>query len=335
MELKRVSENSPPCRPLIFGETLVDELPSGPRPGGAPLNVARHLQAFGARPLLVTRIGADSAGESLFAAMRRWRLDTSGVQTDSILPTGRAVVTLAAGSATFEIPAPAAFDAIDADSAARAASAGETRTIVYGTLAIREPTSRMALAAILESAPGAERVVDLNLRPPWDSRVLASLALDLGDVARLSTDELRAVSMVSRRAEDSESLARRLLKRRVLRSVIVTSGASGSFRIDADGGLTRVEGSPISGAFVDSVGAGDAFTAVCVLGLLRGWQQKVSMAFADAFARAICTVAGALPASEDFYEPFCRSFPRGSGDLNDEPMRLETIFGPNSKGPPV
>lgn len=76
---------------------------------------------------------------------------------------------------------------------------------------------------------------------------------------------------------------------------------SGAFRIDAEGGLTRIEGSPIDGAFVDSVGAGDAFTAVFVLGLLRGWSQKVSMVFADAFARVICTVPGALPGSDDFY----------------------------------
>jgi fructokinase len=55
---------------------------------------------------------------------------------------------------------------------------------------------------------------------------------------------------------------------------------------------------------VDTVGAGDAFTAVFLFGSLRGWPEATLLERADAFARAICGIRGAVPVEEDFYAPF-------------------------------
>jgi fructokinase len=47
----------------VFGEALVDQFPDRVVMGGAPFNVARHLAGLGFSPLMITRIGADPAGE--------------------------------------------------------------------------------------------------------------------------------------------------------------------------------------------------------------------------------------------------------------------------------
>ena len=79
----------------IFGEVLFDHFPDGRRVlGGAPFNVAWHLQAFGLRPLVITRVGADDDGAQVLQAMEAWGMDTTGVQVDEVNPTGSVRVEL-------------------------------------------------------------------------------------------------------------------------------------------------------------------------------------------------------------------------------------------------
>ena len=76
-------------RARIFGEVLFDHFPNGTRVlGGAPFNVAWHLQAFGQAPLLCSRIGNDPDGASITAAMREWDMDTRELQLDPVASAG-------------------------------------------------------------------------------------------------------------------------------------------------------------------------------------------------------------------------------------------------------
>ena len=106
--------------PIVVGEVLFDEMPDGVRVlGGAPFNVAWHLAAFGLRPLMISRVGADDAGDEVLAAMESWGMDTSGVQRDPVHPTGKVRVELDAGEPTFEILPGQAYDHVDGDRAVR------------------------------------------------------------------------------------------------------------------------------------------------------------------------------------------------------------------------
>jgi fructokinase len=62
---------------------------------------------------------------------------------------------------------------------------------------------------------------------------------------------------------------------------------------------------------VDTVGAGDAFSAVMIHGLRRGWRLATALDRALAFAAAICGQRGATVAEPDFYAPFLEAWHDG------------------------
>jgi fructokinase len=92
------------------------------------------------------------------------------------------------------------------------------------------------------------------------------------------------------------------MQRYSLRGVLITRGAGGAWWLD-DSSLIAVSSTPITD-IRDTVGAGDAFSAVFILGLLQGWALPVTLRRAHDFAGAICQVRGAVPEYRDFYDPF-------------------------------
>ena len=133
----------PPC---FFGEILFDVFPDGHEVlGGAPFNVAWHLQGFGLAPLLISRVGADVAGERIRAAMAAWGMRLDGLQTDPEHPTGRVTVSLRDGEPSFEIVTDSAWDFIAADELPDLTPA----LVYHGSLALRHPVSAAALEALL------------------------------------------------------------------------------------------------------------------------------------------------------------------------------------------
>ena len=282
----------------VFGETLVDEFPDRSVLGGAPFNVAYHLKQLGIEPLLVTRVGRDDNGDRLLDAMRKAGMDTRGVQRDAALPTGRVRVTFGAEGHRFEIVENQAYDAIDSVEATALVRTVSPRLAYFGTLAQRSEKSRVALDAML-SATDCPRWLDINLRAPFDGTDVILGSLDLADDLKLNDDELGIVAeRLDLPGTDPERHAAELIRRFDLRCVTVTCGARGAWSLDAGEYHARVEGRPLDGPLVDTVGAGDGFAAVSILGLLRNWPQQDILERADAFARALCLLRGAIPGEE-------------------------------------
>ncbi len=86
-------ETSSQQRPIIFGEVLYDTFPDDAAVlGGAPFNVAWHLQGFGLQPLFISRVGTDELGAQVIADMQAWGMDLRGVQRDSISSPTRPMI---------------------------------------------------------------------------------------------------------------------------------------------------------------------------------------------------------------------------------------------------
>jgi fructokinase len=291
-----------PAATVLFGEALVDDFGAAQVVGGAPFNVARHLAAFGEPQLMITRIGNDPAGELVRAELARFGMAQAGMQLDPQAPTGRAVVEMHAGGHRFHILPHQAYDAIDSGEALDALDGVHPSMLYFGTLAQREPVSRAALHA-LAAACDATRFLDLNLREGQVTERCVSESLAMADTAKVNEEELGTLV-----ASYAPHLARRpmeeacleLMARFDLQAMLVTLGERGAAYFGRDG-ASVIEGSGPPVEVVDTVGAGDAFAAVFLLARARGWAPAVTLARANAFAGAICSVAGAVPADPGFY----------------------------------
>jgi fructokinase len=290
-------------RTLLFGELLVDAFPDARVPGGAPFNVARHLRAFGLQPLLLSRVGEDAEGEELLQAMRRFGMDASGVQRDAEHPSGRVLIRMEDGRHEFEIVAGQAYDCIDAEPARRAALAYRPGLIYFGTLAQRAPSSKEALRALLRESTGM-RMADINLRTPWFNLKILRDTLEVCDILKLNAHEMDILAeLFELPGKRPRECAKHLLDRFSLQKILLTDGPAGAWSLNADHAEAEAAGRPLTGT-VDTVGAGDAFAAVSILGIALGWPDALALERADRFARAVCGIRGATPEDERFYEPF-------------------------------
>ena len=291
-------------RPLVYGEVLFDRFAEeGAVLGGAPFNVAWHLQGFGLKPLFISRIGEDELGGTVLREMRSWGMDTGGIQRDSRHPTGVVQVNLEEGEPRFEILPRQAYDFIQAPAALEYVD-GEGLSLMYqGTLAARHPESRAALKD-LTARLKLPIFMDVNLRPPWWDKNRVDGCLQAARWVKMNEDELALLTGLGTTtgAEDAEKAAAAFLKTKKLAMLVVTLGSRGAFLLQGDRKF-RQPAAPVS-QVVDSVGAGDAFSAVCILGLTLGWDPGLTLGRSLEFASRIVEQRGATGRDPGLYENF-------------------------------
>lgn len=284
--------------PVVFGEVLFDCFPDDQVVlGGAPFNVAWHLQAFGAAPLMISRVGNDALGRNIRQAMEGWSMALRGLQLDSQHPTGTVDVSFDAGEPSYNIVDQRAYDFIDATLLPPLPASG---VLYHGSLALRNPVSRCALEALCRDSDLAV-FIDVNLRAPWWQREAVLAMLQQARWAKLNVDELACLCPEE---SDLEARARYLLARYELEWLVVTLGGAGAraFMATADTlSIAPVQSTPVT----DTVGAGDAFASVLLLGLLREWPMQQTLQRAQSFASAIVGVRGATVSDAGFYQRIC------------------------------
>jgi fructokinase len=288
-------------RPYIFGEVLFDQFPDGNRVlGGAPFNVAWHLQAFSQAPQFISRVGKDPEGNLVRKAMTEWGLTTHYLQTDPTRPTGRVAVTFADGEPAYDIVPDCAYDHIEP------VLPTGCKLLYHGSLVARSITSAQSLKRLRAVKPQTV-FIDVNLRNPWWQPGILQELLGGADWVKLSSGELAVLSD----AATSPETGHKFLQRYGLQGLIITKGSEGAELLLADG--ERLQVAPMLDIeVVDTVGAGDAFAAVMLLGLLREWPARLALQRAQQFASAIVGRQGATVAELEFYRPFSQQW-----QLND------------------
>ncbi|MBW8846054.1 MAG: fructokinase [Burkholderiales bacterium] len=280
---------------LVLGEALVDEFRDGAVAGGAPFNVARSLAALGVPVRFVSRIGADdAAGRLVLDSAARFGLAVDDIQRDANHATGRVSVHEDAGGHRFEIHADAAWDHLEAPATAQAG------ILYFGSLAQRHPVSRAAIRAVAKrmNPSSGPRLLDLNLRPGTDTPELAAEALMLADWVKLNEDELGCLLAWF------EPTLPALMARFALQGLVVTRGAAGYALHGEQGQLLAAGEGVAQPALVDSVGAGDGFTAVLLAGLSLGRDLAATLRLANRYAAMICGVRGPLPSDPAALAPW-------------------------------
>jgi fructokinase len=238
-------------------------------------------------------VGGDDLGRRALAEFTARGVDVAAVAVLSE-PTGRVDVTVdAAGHASYVFAPDCAWDNVSwSDSLERLTAA--TTAVCFGTLSSRGATSRATIRRFIAAVPSpALRILDINLRPPFWSPEIVRDSLPLANIVKCNDDELPVVAEILGLTGSPEAILRQLVDRHALRLAALTRGAKGSLLITADGSASDLPGTPVE--VIDTVGAGDAFTAAVTLGLLAGWPLSKLHAHAERVAAYVCTQRGGTP----------------------------------------
>ena len=277
-----------------LGELLWDLLPSGKRLGGAPANFAYHVSQFGLKGLAISAVGQDALGEETIQELERKQLLAYIERVE--YPTGRVNVQLdEAGIPLYDIQQDVAWDNIPFTEKLREI-AENTQAVCFGSLAQRSPQSRVAIQAFLASLPADDdvlRIYDINLRTPFYSKEVIDLSLSAANVLKVNDEELPILANYYNLPQISPLEQCELLRQRFnLRLVIYTCGANGSYVISEEG----VSSQPTPKvSVVDTVGAGDSFTASFCAALINGSPISEAHAIAVKVSAFVCTQQGAMP----------------------------------------
>ena len=276
-----------------IGELLWDILPGKRVLGGAPGNFAWHVHSLGLQAAVVSAVGDDEDGREALARMGALGLSTDHVRVDPVHATGRSTVGVnAEGVPVFDVHENAAWDHIRMSSGLERI-AETVDAVFFGTLGQRCMVSRESTRAFLDLLrPDAIKLFDLNLRPPWFSDDVIEHGLETSTVVKLSDDELETVSRIAGLDGCAEDRIAALVGQYDLRAAALTRGPKGSV-VCVDGEVSVQPA--VRCDVVDTVGAGDAFAAVLIVGLLEGWELDRLSSHANRVASFVCSRPGATP----------------------------------------
>lgn len=281
---------------LAIGELLWDMLPAGPRLGGAPFNAIAHLAKLGHPTAILSAVGDDALGRRARAEVKALGVRENLLQTVPTVPTGTVAVELDAhGLPTYAIDTPAAYEQVVASAdVLDSVRVLDPAVVILGTLAQRSPNVRASTDAVLTALPDAIPIYDVNLRRGcWTPTLVADLIAS-AKVLKLNDEEVANLGPALGLAHADEvsfavDAARRFPK---LMVVCVTRGSRGAF-LWSSNSQVAVPGMEVLVA--DTVGAGDAFTAGLVHGLLSRMALADCGHIANALGALVATRPGAIP----------------------------------------
>jgi fructokinase len=241
-------------------------------------------------------VGKDDRGQALLEVYQKHGVNTELIQELDDFPTGIVTVELTEnGLPTFTIGENAAWDNwVWNDEIEQKVESADA--LYFGTLGQRGQSARDGIRQALEIAKASQIpcILDINLRAPFYDDDLIRESIALCSVLKLSDEELERVVQaceLNSSLIDTAALVELRTKFR-LDLVVMTRGAEGAVLISEEG-VAEQPGVPAK--VVDTVGAGDSFTASMTLGLLEQKDYSEILVEACEVAAGVCSHAGAVP----------------------------------------
>lgn len=275
-----------------IGEIVWDMFPDGAVLGGAPLNFAFVAGELGCSSKIISAVGKDELAEATLDRISEIGIDTSTVQRNC-LPTGRVLIQLDdKGIPQYEIVENVCWDQIRCSDNEKALVA-EADAVCWGSLAQRSKASCDAVAEMLDAArPDCLKVFDINIRQHYYNREVLVRSLQRADVLKLNEDELPLVAEMFGLGGDAAAQIDALIRMFGLSMVIFTAGAAFSEIYGETGRLSHVDTPKVK--VVDTVGAGDSFTAGFIASYLNGVSVPEAHERAVRISAYMCTQKGAI-----------------------------------------
>lgn len=277
---------------IAVGEIVWDMLPAGKQLGGAPLNFAFFSKELGAEAYAVSAIGNDVLGDETLAVASATGVNLDYLQRNN-LPTSRVLISLDnEGVPQYEIVENVAWDALECPQMILDL-VKDASVMCWGSLAQRSVTSRQSVLAMLAAAPKeCVKVFDINIRQHYYSREVIETSLGYADILKLNEDELPLIASLLGLSGQEHDIVSQLIEKYALKYLVYTHGADFSEVFSATGEYSHVPTPKVK--VVDTVGAGDSFTAVFVTSILQGLSMAESHARAVEVSAYVCTQNGAI-----------------------------------------
>ena len=281
---------------LCFGEILWDIFHEDNQQwqvlGGAPSNLCYFLNTLGESAILISHVGKDALGDNALAQLRALNIPHLIPQSD--FETGKVDIIIQNNEPQYTFNTPAAWDFIPYSNDIKEV-AQQVNMITFGSLTQRhnsDESSFSTLQKILADNPTATRFLDLNLRAPHFEKSNVLALLELADILKINEDEFYYLkSLFALEALSTRDALYQLILMLNLNLIILTLGAEGSIVMsETDYSAKRIQKIDL----VDTVGAGDAFSAAFLTALNHGANFSAAHQFANQFSSYICTQKGAF-----------------------------------------
>ena len=288
--------------PIIvgLGEVLWDVFPDGPRFGGAPANFvcsAAGLPWGRFEVAMASAVGVDELGQRAIAALVDHHVNVDAVARINY-PTGHVSVRLDnQGHASYEFAMDTAWDRLEWSNGLKELAL-RADVVCFGTLSQRSDESLATIRRFVGATRSSTlRVLDINLRPPFYTDAIILDSIKLANVLKLNDDELPVLARLTGITGTPADMLRQLAKKYELQVVALTLGANGAILMQGDE-VSQCPG--VETRVVDTVGAGDAYTAALVIGLLNGRNLEMINRKACQVAAYVCSQSGATPLLPDW-----------------------------------
>jgi len=277
---------------ICYGEILWDVLPDGPQPGGAPLNVAYHLNKLGVTTSIISRVGDDENGKKLMGLLDDWGINKMLLQMDEQYATSEVIARMNNGNeVSYDILFPVAWDFIGYDENT-SKKIKQASYFIYGSLASRNEVTRNTLFELLEN-DNLIKVFDINLRPPFTGRDLLEALLAKANIVKFNQAELEMAQLLFGGPFGNEASQIKFIQEKFnIPEIIVTKGEFGASYYKNDQAF-NAWGSEVK--VKDTIGSGDSFLAAFIANHFLKNDPAATIKNSVAMGAFIATKKGGCP----------------------------------------
>ncbi|SRR6056297_400099 len=280
---------------LAFGEVLWDIIKGKEYIGGAPFNLASHLARMGTDSAMVSAVGDDERGDRALESVKEKGVVDTFIATQPGLPTGIVEVELDdAGKPTYVIREGSAWDSIVlSDSQMEKIRSEKWDIVAFGSLAQRTESNQAALVKVLEAAEPKEVFCDVNLRLDYYSKTVITHSLEQSTILKLNDEEVPVISdLIYGKEISGLDFCEKMSEDWNIHTTAITRGKQGASVYRA-GKYIHVP--VVDVPVLDTVGAGDSFSAAFLFGLFYTGDIEKAANLASLVSSYVTSKSGAIP----------------------------------------
>ena len=288
-----------PTRQLLsFGEILWDIVKAEEYLGGAPFNLAAHAAECGMECSIISCLGKDPRGVKALKEAQKRQIDCRYVLEQSMYPTGTVQALISdKGQPEYIIHESVAYDFIElSDRMIDEIIERQFEVFCFGTLAQRNKVSRQSLMRLLARLDKSITKVfcDVNLRENFYNTDILKRSLKACDILKLNDEEVTVLAklLFNDAKMPPETFCERISSEDDIEEIVVTMGEKGAAIFNSDG-FEIIEGHKVE--VVDTIGAGDAFSAVFLYEKLTGNKSHGAVMQANRKGAFVASQRGAIP----------------------------------------